>query len=262
MSCNQLEEAAETFRRELTFYANKHMPVKTKVIKATLKPFITEETKNLIKEKQAALNKHKTSKDPADLTEYKRLTKLVQKAVANDRTKNLTEDLQTASTLKAAWRQAKTIMGQGNNTAPKNIEINGNLTSNQTIVAEAFSAHQKTKIENLRKQAPSKPTTHPAQRLKTWLSQRQNPPPEFNYRPVTSNKVFKLLQRLKSGRSLPKDEIDAKTIKDAAAVLAPAIKRIINLSLQEGHFATNFLLCPMWIGRAWHIQLRLKACYG
>lgn len=46
--------------------------------------------------------------------------------------------------------------------------------------------------------------------------------------------------RLKPGRSLPKDEIDARTIKDAAPILAPAIKHIINFSLQEGHFASNW----------------------
>ena len=97
------------------------MPVKTKVIKTNSKPFISEKTKELIQEKKAAIDSHKATRNPTDLIEYKRLTKLVQKAVANDRKKHLTEDLQVGASPKSAWRQAKTIMGQNNNTAPKNI---------------------------------------------------------------------------------------------------------------------------------------------
>ena len=49
-----------------------------------------------------------------------------------------------------------------------------------------------------------------------------------------------LLQRLKPGKALPQDEIDKRTIKDATPILAPVIKHIINLSLTEGHFATQW----------------------
>lgn len=70
LNCNQLEEAAETFRRELT-YANRHMPVRTKVIKANFMPFITEDTKDLIKQKHKALHNHKTTRNPEDLAKYK-----------------------------------------------------------------------------------------------------------------------------------------------------------------------------------------------
>ena len=45
---------------------------------------------------------------------------------------------------------------------------------------------------------------------------------------------------MKPGKSLPHDDIDAKTIKDAASILAPAIKHIINLSLKEGQFASQW----------------------
>ena len=61
LDCDNIEKAAETFHREITYYANKHMPVKTKVIKANSKPFISEETKELIQEKKAALESHKAN---------------------------------------------------------------------------------------------------------------------------------------------------------------------------------------------------------
>lgn len=86
--------------------------------------------------------------------------------MARDRRKNLSKDLQVDSTPKNAWRQAKTLMGQGTNTAPKNIEIDGNLVSNPAKIAEAFSEHHKKKMEDLRKQAPSNSTIRPEDRVR------------------------------------------------------------------------------------------------
>ena len=45
-----LEEAVTTFHRELSHYANRHIPVKTKLQKTSSKSFISEETKNIIEE--------------------------------------------------------------------------------------------------------------------------------------------------------------------------------------------------------------------
>ena len=107
-------------------------------------------------------------------------------------------------------------------------------------MAEAFSIHHKQKIQNLTSMAPTNPTIDPASRVRAWLSQRQTAAPEFSFKAVTSKKLHQLLKRLKPGKALPEDEIDAKTIKDAAHVLAPAIKHIVNLSLQQGHFASGW----------------------
>ena len=107
MGCSKLEVAASVFHRELPFYANKHMPVKTKLLKSSSKPFITNETKELIKAKHQSLLRHRTTRDPDELQTYKRLSKKVQKQVALDRRKNLEKDLQPETKPKQAWRQAK-----------------------------------------------------------------------------------------------------------------------------------------------------------
>ena len=71
MECSELEEAATVFHRELTFYANKHMPVKTKLLKSCTKPFITDETKELIKAQHQTLLRHRTTRNPDELQIYK-----------------------------------------------------------------------------------------------------------------------------------------------------------------------------------------------
>ena len=131
-------------------------------------------------------------------------------------------------------------MGQTNDLSPKSIKIGDKLEANPAKMAEAFSLHHKEKIQDLRKKVAINPTIKPAKRVRKWLRKCQNEPPVFTLKPITSNKLHQLLRRLKPGKALPQDDIDAKTIKDAAPVLEPAIKHIVNLSLCRGHFADKW----------------------
>ena len=236
LTCDTLKEAAEVFHREITYYAHKYMPIKTKQMRGNSKPFISDDTNQLIRSKHQALQIYKTTRDPANLDQYKTLTKQVQKAVAIDRKQWLKEDLREASSPKQAWRQARVLMGQGKSPSPRHIMIDGRLETNPGKMAEAFSIYHQDKIKGLRELAPTSPAIKPEDRLETWLADKNNQSPTFDFKPVTTNKVYKLLSRLKPGKAIPSDGIDAKTLKEAAPVIKTAIKHIINLSLAEGRF--------------------------
>lgn len=52
LACGTLKEAAEVLHRELTYYADRHMSIKTKQMRCNSKPLITDNTKELIKLKK------------------------------------------------------------------------------------------------------------------------------------------------------------------------------------------------------------------
>ena len=52
--CNNLDEANDTFKKEILYYANKFTPIKTVIPKKNSKPFLKPETKQLINVKNEA----------------------------------------------------------------------------------------------------------------------------------------------------------------------------------------------------------------
>ena len=77
--CDNLNEANDTFKREVLYYANKYIPIKTVIKKNSSKPFVKKNTKDLIKDKAEAYKVFKESGKVEDLEEYKKLTKIVKK---------------------------------------------------------------------------------------------------------------------------------------------------------------------------------------
>ena len=59
-NCNNLHDANETFKRVELFYADKTIPVKTVINKKSGKPFLTDTTKDIIKEKIMPTNNSKS----------------------------------------------------------------------------------------------------------------------------------------------------------------------------------------------------------
>ena len=91
-NCNNLDEANETFKKEILYYANKFTPIKTITPKKNRKPFLKPETMQLINAKSETYKKFKTSGLAEDLDLYKELTKDLKKAINKDRSDWLSED--------------------------------------------------------------------------------------------------------------------------------------------------------------------------
>ena len=81
--CKTLKEANETLKREVLYYANKIIPVKTVISKTTQKPFLSHTTKEFIKEKAKAYETFKATGDINDFETYKAMMKIVKKAIYN-----------------------------------------------------------------------------------------------------------------------------------------------------------------------------------
>ena len=236
--CTTLDEAASTFNREVSYYANIHTPVRTVVAKGTPKPFITESTKVLIKQKADAFRLAKTTNSAQDMVHYKSMTKLVQMAVFSDKKAWLEAELSPEASSRSAWGRVRTMLGQSATCSPSAVTINNQMTTNRSRIATEYARLHQAKIRDLRAQVPQHPSCHPADRVRSWLRKRCTPSPTLSFKPINLQKLKQLLTRIKPGKGLPSDQIDGKTLRAIAPVLTDALLHIVNLSLMSGSFSS------------------------
>ena len=102
-----------------------------------------------------------------------------------------------------------------------------------------------SKVKKIRDKANLIPAKmNPIQRLRSWLSMRETPLPNFEIRPVSRKQLRKTIKKMKGGRSHGLDYIDSYSLKISYPLIEDAIFHLVNLSIKEKIFA-----------EAWKIQL-------
>ena len=109
------------------------------------------------------------------------------------------------------------------------ISADGKLQTDPTNIAETlnnhFSSIGKKLAKAFRSVVPSQCFTCSAR---------------FSLQPVTLSFVEKQLSQLKINKAIGLDNISARLLRDAANVLAPSLRYIINLSLESGRFPSSW----------------------
>ena len=109
------------------------------------------------------------------------------------------------------------------------IFANGKLQTDPTNIAETlnnhFSSIGKKLAKAFRSVVPSQCFTCSAR---------------FSLQPVTLSFVEKQLSQLKINKAIGLDNISTRLLRDAANVLAPSLRYIINLSLESGRFPSSW----------------------
>ena len=111
------------------------------------------------------------------------------------------------------------------------ISINGIVTEDPKIIAEAFVTFFKNKVDDLAERIKSDPNFDPLEPLR---QKHQNSDLEFSFKPVDVNTVKKIL---KNKTSCGFDEISSEILKLGADTLAEPLCYIINESLE--HFSSR-----------------------
>ena len=238
MSITDLDEAASTFKREVGFYLTKYAPVKVMTLKKSNKPFVSDETKDLISKKRSAWLQFKHTRDPLAHARFKSLAKSVKAAINANRNTWLSKDLDSGSTTKQSWAKAKLLLGQDRSPSPKTINSNTGPVTDPKRIADLFASHYINKYSTLRSGCTMEPSKCPVDRVSEWLESRGMSPPPLILKPVDELKIVTALAKLKPGKMLPSDDIDGHGLLLVAPLLLPAIQHIVNLSITTGTFAS------------------------
>ena len=96
------------------------------------------------------------------------------------------------------------------NKAPTQINDGGVLVNSPEKMANTFNRVFLDKVKKIRDKACKVATNiNPVQRLRSWLNQRSSPLPEFELKPISIQKLRKIIKKMKGGRSHGIDYIDS-----------------------------------------------------
>ena len=140
---------------------------------------------------------------------------------------------------RGVWRTARTALGQTSSPSPTSLEVNGEVATSPSSIAECLANHYTSKVEELRARRVPVPKVDPIKRLRNSLNKRQperSTFPPMTLVPITRNKMRNILKRYNGGRALGGDSLDGYILKTASQVLLPAITHVVNLSIKEKVF--------------------------
>ena len=169
---------------------DKHATVKVFQMRTNYSPFISGQTKELIKArnswKKVAVNHgYKSAEKIA-----KELGSEIKKAIIVDNTVYFNKDFREGFDRSNAWKTEKILLGINSNFSPTSVKIKNATGGFQQVtdpktLAELFNEYFQKIVKVLRKKTEQQPVIFPASRLQLWLSKRSSLPPPFKIQEIT-----------------------------------------------------------------------------
>ena len=248
-ACGNLEEAATVFQELFGHVLDRHAPRKVFQTRKHYVPFLSEETKLLMAERDALKEEATKNGDEELLLEYRKLRNLIKRNIRNDE-KNYYKvrfsDIKMTS--KQAWKLAYDMLGKVQNKSPTKISYQNQIVSKPRELAKAFNEIFKEKVDKLRNKTTEEPKIDPVVRLESWLSQKPGTLPEFELEPIDKLKLRKLMKKLKPSRSHGVDFLDSYSLKLAFPLIEDSILHLVNLSVSSKLYSEKWkfqLILPL-----------------
>ena len=172
-TCEDPDKAAEILTSKLTSFLDQMAPVRTIQVRAKYAPWLSDNTKHLMKERNEAQKVASETKNLDDYRLYKSLrnqatAKMRQEKKAWERFK-LNSTKNDPSTL---WKNVKTWLNWNNSGPPSRLFHNGRLVNSPAGIAGTMNSFFLGKVAGLRENIPDA-VTDPMSKLRESMSNRQ-----------------------------------------------------------------------------------------
>lgn len=211
---------------------NTHAPNVEKRVKGKTTPWITDEIKREMNQRDSLLRKFRKSRKETDHEKFKRqrnrVNNLVRKAKSQYHQNTLNEAARNPDKF---WKTLKSIFPvKTKQNCAKSFLVDNVKTNDSNTIANGFCSF----FTNVAAEIKSKAILlkdfiwgQPSKRLpKTYNS--------FRLKPVTTSDVYKLLRNLQKKKAGGTDELPPRFLKDIAPCLAEPLAYVINLTFKSG----------------------------
>ena len=239
---SDVNEAVGLLTRKLTAALDKYAPLKTIQICKHYAPWLSEETKLLMQERNRAQQAALITKDISLQREYRNLRNRVTNMMRSD--KNCWEVKRLSHvecTDQYLWKNIKSTLNWNTNGPHTKLIINGLVEGSPKQLANAMNEFFVKKINTLRNKIPL-PTEDPLRFLKQMMSNRTS---TFRLDIAHPDEVLAILKSLKNSKATGLDTIDVATVKLLADLILPALTHIINLSLRSSTFPSEWKIAKV-----------------
>ena len=234
-SCEDVNSACELLTSKLTRILDDMAPIKTIQIRVKYAPWLSESTKKLLKERNAAQRTASASGDIDDWRYYKHLrnTATVRMRVEkkNWECEKLSQTDHDSGTL---WKNVKGFLGWNNSGPPSQLFHDGKFENSPAEISRSMNSFFINKVAQLRQKIPQV-DLDPHAKLREAFQNRRC---KFKFEPVEPDEVLKIIKGLKNSKSSGVDFIDTAIVKLVANEILPALTHIINLSISNSIFPT------------------------
>ena len=247
LCCGDLDLATENFTRKLRYLLNVHAPWIIFQQRKFFVPWLTEETKQLMmqrdqfkqKAKELALRDNGRGVSEEQMLawgKYKNLRNKINNQKKNEernfKSTKISEDLESPEKV---WKTAKSFMGWKSTGTPDQLEVEGKLETKPSTIATLMNDFFIDKVQTIRDGLRQVP-----ENLRECLNLMEGKSCKLGLRHVTVDTVNKLLKKLKNSRSTGVDELDNYAIKISADHIAEPLHHIITLSIMQNKFPTSW----------------------
>ena len=233
--CQNVDQASKMITTKLGEILDAMAPIKTIQIRTKYAPWLSENTKQLLKERNTAQKVASSTRDPDHWRHYKHLRNTATAKMKQEKksweTDKLSNPEHDCSTL---WKNVKSFLGWSNSGPPSQLFHNGHFVNTPAGLARTMNNFFLEKVQDLRQRIP-RVDTDPLSKMREVFRDRNC---SFRFKPVKQEDVMKIISGLKNSKSSGVDYIDTATLKLVAREILPAITHIINLSISQGTFPT------------------------
>ena len=212
--------------------ADLHAPLKTKRCKKRRVPWMSAEIKELMRQRDQMHRIAVTTKNEQFLQLYKCMRNNVTCKLRRVKKEYLYHLFTNeSSTPQAFWKNVKRVLPGSSCKMPPALNVNNQLCSDPTTIADAFNEYLINIGPSLNQQSQS---ASPASLVTEDAVISLPSDKSFNLSVVSVDVVYHHLKSVSTKKTAGFDNLPAYLIKEAAPVIAPVITSIINSSLRSG----------------------------
>ena len=232
-SCDDPEDAVSILCYFLSSILDRLAPLKTYQVRKNYCPWLTNETKLLINDRNLAQKKASMSKCNDDWQAFKTLRNRVNSRLkAEKHTWQQKKLLNGISDSRTTWKNVKGWLGWTSGGPPQKLFDGVRMCNKPSEVSSIMNNYFVNKVKTIRRNLP--PTF--GDPLQIVRQKMQDKDCKFNFQPVHPDNISGIISSLKNTKSCGIDNIDSYVLKLAKFELVPAVTHIVNLCLSKGRF--------------------------
>ena len=238
-SCQNVDAAVEIFTKKLTDILDKMAPVKKFQIRTRYAPWVSEDTKDRIKERDKAQQAATRSGTKEDWELYKQLRNTVTSQLKKEKIewqKVKLDDSENGNNSGKLWKNIVGWLGWTSAGSPTKLLSQGNIETSPAKIAEIQNQYYIDKVSAIRKNFKEQ-NRDPLKTLKKNLEGNQAC---FSTRAVTPEEVDMVIRNLKNSKASGLDNLDTYILKITRKEIVPSVCHIVNLSLQANKFPNKW----------------------
>ena len=242
LACNNLNDAATTFKEIFCHILDRHAPCKVIQSRSNYVPYLSSDTKQLMKYRDAIKEEATKQADPDLFKNFKRLRNKVRQNIILDRLSYYQNQFQDQSfSVKQSWNLGYSLIGKQGSKGPSKIVFHDSLLTKPVDVAMAFNQLFVDKVIKLRRQTETEAKIDPILRLRNWLFKERDNIPEFRLQEITMSMLCAIIKKkMKYSKSHGSDFIDSFSLKLAFPLIEESILHLVNLSIRENTYAQEW----------------------